>query len=70
MARTTTPEPTGDTPKQIEDKVRDLPANQGLNEADMWVKIDAEVAQAQSGSTLKSNEVYPAASTLNKHGNK
>lgn len=70
MSQLITPDPTGDTPKQIEDKTRDLAANQGLNEADMWVKIDTEVASALSASKLKSNEVYPAASTLNKHGNK
>lgn len=70
MARTTKPEPTGDTPAQIEDKVRALPANQGLNEHAMWLKVDAEVAEARSNGTLKANENYADPATGNKHGNK
>jgi len=70
MAQLISPDPTGDTPKQIEDKVRALPANQGLNEWDMWQKWETELASARSASTLKENVKQPAASTLNKHGNK
>jgi hypothetical protein len=60
MGRTTTPDPTGDTPKQIEDKVRALPANQGLNEDEMWRRIDAEIAAARSAKSLKLNESLPS----------
>lgn len=52
------PDPSGDTPARIEDKVRALPANQGLNEIDMWNKIDAEVAAARKAGTLQDNEEY------------
>lgn len=59
-----------DTPKIIEDKVRDLPVNQGLNDNAMWALIDAEIAQSISDSKIKQVEVYPAAATNNKHGKK
>lgn len=66
MAQTITPDPTGDTPKRIEDKVRALPANQGLNETAMWAKIDAEISAAATANKLKSVESYVSS---NKHGN-
>lgn len=70
MAQAINPDPTGDTPKQVEDKVRDLPANQGLNDWDMWQKIDTEVAAAQTASKLKNNVRYDSGNGGNKHGNK
>jgi len=70
MAQLITPGPVGDTPKVIEDKTRDLPANQGLNDNDMWIKIDTEIAAARTASKIIENVTYPAASTGNKHGNK
>jgi hypothetical protein len=69
MAATINQHPLGDTPHIIEDKVRALPANQGLNEYDMWVKIDAEVAQSSSDGKLKAVERYDA-NGKNKHGAK
>lgn len=70
MAQTIAPGPVGDTPKVIEDKVRALPANQGLNEADMWTKINTEITAASTASKLIPVEIYPAAATNNKHGKK
>lgn len=71
MAQLITPGPgTADTPKIIEDKTRALPANQGLNDNDMWVKIDTEIASARSANRINENETYPVASTNNKHGKK
>ena len=70
MAQLITPGPVGDTPKVIEDKTRALAANQGLNDNDMWVKIDTEIAAAVTASKLINTEIYPTASTLNKHGKK
>lgn len=63
MAQTIQPDPSGDTPARIEDKVRALPANQGINEVDMWQKIDEEVALARDKGTLIENEGYQ-----DKHG--
>ena len=56
-----------DTPKVVEDKVRALPENQGINDNAMWLLVDAEVAQSRTDSRLIENELYVAA---NKHGNK
>lgn len=70
MAQLIKPDPTGDTPKQIEDKVRALPANQGLNENAMWLKIDTEIAAAKTASKYRAVEDYPAAGTNNKYGKK
>lgn len=71
MAQAIKPDPIGDTPKQIEDKVRALPANQGLNEFEMWQKIDTEIAAAQSASKLRSVESYvPNPLVGNKYGKK
>lgn len=67
MAATISQNPLGDTPKTVEDKVRDLPANQGLNDNAMWLLIDAEVAQSRTDGKLKENVNYQA--NL-KHGNK
>jgi hypothetical protein len=66
MAATITQHPS-DTPKTVEDKVRRLPANQGLNNYDMWVLIDAEVAQSRTDGKLIENYTYAAGS---KHGSK
>lgn len=63
--QTITPDPNGDTPARVEDKVRALPENQGLNEHEMWQKIDAEVAAARKAKTLVENEGYQ-----DKHGTK
>jgi len=68
MAQAITPSPIGDTPKVIEDKTRALPANQGLNEHEMWLKIDTEIAEARTAGKIRDVEGYPAASTNNKHG--
>jgi hypothetical protein len=70
MAQLITPNPNGDTPKVIEDKTRALPANQGLNNYDMWLKIDAEIAAARTANKINENVIYPPATTGNKHGNK
>lgn len=68
MAQLITPGPLGDTPKVIEDKTRALPANQGLNEADMWDKIDIEVAAAISASKYRDVEKFITGVTGNKRG--
>ena len=70
MAQAIKPDPIGDTPKQIEDKTRALPANQGLNENAMWLKIDTEIAEAKSAGKFRAVEDYPVAGTNNKHGKK
>jgi len=70
MAQLITPGPIGDTPKVIEDKTRALPANQGLNDNDMWAKIDTEIASAVAAGKLRDVEGYPTAGTNNKHGKK
>jgi hypothetical protein len=53
-----------DSEKLIEDKVRGLPANQGLNNNAMWIKIDTEIAQSKTDSKF-----YPATARQDKHGN-
>lgn len=70
MAQLIQPNPSGDTPKVIEDKTRALAANQGLNDNAMWLKIDTEIASARTASLINENVLYPAATTGNKHGNK
>lgn len=70
MAQSIKPDPIGDTPKQIEDKVRALPANQGLNEFEMWQKIDTEVAEARSAGKLRNTEIYKSGNGGDKHGRK
>lgn len=54
-----------DTPKTVEDKVRALPANQGLNESEMWELIDEEVGSSRSAGKLRDTEAYDA---KDKHG--
>lgn len=66
MAGTITQHPS-DTPKTVEDKVRNLPANQGKNHIDMWLLIDTEVAQSRTDGKLVENQTYVAG---NKHGSK
>lgn len=56
VVQTISPDPVGDTKSRIEDKVRALPENQGLNEVDMWEKIDQEVEAARQAGTLLDNE--------------
>lgn len=58
MAQTIVPDPNGDTPAIVADKVRDLPANQGLNNIPMWQKITTEIAAAQTAGTLINNDTY------------
>lgn len=58
-------DPQGDTPARIEDKVRALPENQGLNDNEMWLKIDEAVKEADDKGKLLKNEGYQ-----DKHGNK
>lgn len=70
MPQLISPAPNGDTPKVIEDKVRALPANQGLNEWDMWQKIDTEIASAASASKLISNQNFTTGNNGNSHGKK
>ena len=70
MAQAIKPDPTGDTPKVIEDKVRALPANQGLNENAMWLKIDTEIAEAKTAGKFRAIEDYPLGPTNNKYGRK
>lgn len=55
-----------DTPKTVEDKTRALPENQGLNDHEMWLKIDTEIAEARTATNLREVEAYVAA---DKHGN-
>lgn len=71
MAQAIKPDPIGDTPKQIEDKTRALPANQGLNEYEMWQKIDTEIAEATTANKLRNVERYtPNPLVGNKYGKK
>lgn len=56
MAQTIQPDPQGDTKSRIADKVRALPENQGLNDNEMWKKIDAEVEAAKQAGTFVDNE--------------
>ena len=70
MAQLIKPDPVGDTPKQIEDKTRALPANQGLNEYEMWQKIDTEVASAVSAGKFRNVESYSTGNLGDKHGRK
>jgi hypothetical protein len=47
-----------DTPGTVEDKVRALPANQGINDSDMWARIDAEIEQSRKDGMLRDTEAY------------
>lgn len=55
-----------DTPKTVEDKVRALLENQGLNDHEMWDKIDAEVEESRKAGKLRDTESYEPE---DKHGN-
>ena len=68
MAQLIVPGPAGDNIKAIEDKTRALPANQGLNNHDMWDKIDTEVAAAISASKFQDNQLYISGQNGNKRG--
>lgn len=68
MATTIYVHPSGETIKTVEDKVRDLPANQGKNESAMWVLIDAEIVAVAAASGLRVTERYDT-NGKNKHGN-
>jgi hypothetical protein len=68
MAQAITPDPAGDTPKQIEDKTRALAANQGLNDYDMWQKVDTEVAAAIVASKYIANDSYKSGNLGDTHG--
>lgn len=63
-----TPDPIGDTPKQVEDKVRALPENQGKNEDEMRRLIDEEVANFRKEKKLRDTEAYHAPETGDVHG--
>jgi len=70
----------GETPDTVEAKVRNLAANQGLNNFDMWQKIDAEITAVAAAQPTKyrntATYIQPTstsngvAHTGNKHGNK
>jgi len=64
MAATIT-QSDSDTEKTVEDKVRKLPANQGLNDNAMWLLIDAEITQS-----IADNKLVRNMNRNNKHGNK
>lgn len=63
-----TPDPAGDTPKRVEDKVRALPENQGLNDFEMWQKIDEEVAEVKKAGKLLDTEEYTPGNEGDTHG--
>lgn len=58
MAQTIVANPNGDTPGIVADKVRALPANQGVNESSMWVLIMTEIQAAITAGTLLNNYNY------------
>jgi hypothetical protein len=70
MAQLIKPDPTGDTPKQIEDKTRALPANQGLNDSAMWDKIDTEITEAIAAGKYRGVESYVIGTIGSKRGKK
>lgn len=70
MAQLITPDPNGDTAKQIEDKTRALADNQGLNDFEMWAKVDTEVDSAVSAGTYIDNDSYKTGSGGDSHGKK
>lgn len=63
-----TPDPIGDTPRQIEDKVRANPDNQGLNEDKMWKLIDEEVELARKEGRLRDVDDYHEGDGGDVHG--
>lgn len=63
----------GESPSTIADKVRDLPANQGLNDNAMWLLIDAEVAAVAAAQPTKFRKTQNHDANGNyqiRHGNK
>lgn len=66
MALTIVPDSIGDTPTQVEDKVRALPENQGKNESEMWELIDKEIETMRRVRLLRDTESYRPE---NKHRN-
>jgi len=56
------------TPKKIEDAVRKNPANQGLNEFEMWQAIDAAIAAA--AATINPVTSYKSGNIGDTHGRK
>lgn len=70
MSQAITPDPTGDTAKQIEDKTRALPANQGLNDFEMWAKVDTEITEATSAGTYRNNDSFKTGTGGDSHGKK
>ena len=55
MTQTIVPGGNGDTPVVVADKVRALPANQGLNNNALWALITTELAAAATAATLINN---------------
>lgn len=70
MAQLIVPAPTGDTAMVVADKTRALPANQGLNDWDMWQKIDTEIASAVSAGTIRLVGSFKTGNGGNSHGAK
>jgi len=64
MPATITQHPS-DTEKTIEDKVRNLPANQGKNDNAIWQLVDAEITQSVSDGKIIRNT-----NRNNKYGSK
>lgn len=48
----------GETTSTVADKVRALPANQGLNEYEMRTLIDTEIAAVVAAQTTKFRKTY------------
>ena len=63
----------GESTSTVADKVRDLPANQGLNDNAMWLLIDAEIAAvalAQNTKFRKTQNHDVNGNYVLRHGNK
>ena len=63
----------GESASTVADKVRDLPANQGLNDNALWLLIDAEIASvttAQPTKFRKTQNHDANGNYLIRHGNK
>jgi energy-coupling factor transporter ATP-binding protein EcfA2 len=56
------------TPRTVEDEVRKLPQNQGINEDEMWRRIDAEVSAVKAHGMLNEVDYYAPPETGNVHG--
>lgn len=70
MSQLIVPNPSGDSTGTIADKTRSLQANQGLNDWEMWQKIDIEIASAVSASKINRNGSFTTGNNGNSHGNK